>query len=166
MKKFWKFLGLGALAVGLTPYKVEKNEETGESSYQALLWRITSTPGEGENKRAIGINLGEGTLTSKLMSAVEKVEEPHLFSDELCVEYTGGTNAAEEAAEETVETVEEAVEETVKAAEEVAEETAEVAEEVAEETVEAVEEVVEETAEAVEEVVEPEEPAEEEPKAE
>ena len=89
MKKFWKILGLGALAVGLTPYKIEKNAETGESSYQALLWRITSAPGEGDNKREIGINLGEGTLTSMLLNAAEKSEEPHLFSDELCVEYAG-----------------------------------------------------------------------------
>ena len=144
MKKFWKILGLGALAVGLTPYKVEKNEETGENSYQALLWRITSTPGDGETKREIGINLGEGTLTSKLMNAAGKTEEPHLFSDELCVEYTGGADVVEDTAKKVVETVEEAVEETVKEAEEAAEEIAE----------------------AVEEVVKPEEPAEEEPKAE
>ena len=47
MKKFWKVLGLGALVAGLTPYKVEKDEETGEKSYQALLWRITSAPSRG-----------------------------------------------------------------------------------------------------------------------
>lgn len=135
MKKFWKILGLGALAVGLTPYKVEKNEETGESSYQALLWRITSTPGEGEKKWDIGINLGEGTLTSKLMGGVEKAEEPHLFSDEICVEYTGA--GAAEAVEEAAETVEEAAEEAAGA-------------------VEAVEEAVE----AVVETVEAEEPKE------
>jgi len=90
MKTFWKVLGAAALAVGLTPYKVEKNEETGENSYQALLWRITSEPGKTEGeKRQIDINLGEGSLTSKLWDMIEKKEEPHLFSDELCVEYTG-----------------------------------------------------------------------------
>ena len=169
MKKFWKILGLGALIAGLTPYKVEKNEETGENSYQALLWRITSAPGDEETKREIGINLGEGTLTSKLMNAAGKTEEPHLFSDELCVEYTGGTDTAAESVEEAVETVEKAVEETVETVKEAAEETAEAVEEAAEETVEAVEEAVEETVEAVEEAAAPEEPAEEaaeEPKAE
>ena len=45
----------------------------------------------------IGINRGEGTLTSKLMNAAERKDEPHLFSDELCVEYAGGE--AVEAAE-------------------------------------------------------------------
>ena len=88
MKTFWKVLG-AALAVGLTPYKVDKNEETGETSYQALLWRITSTPGEDDSHRDIGINLGEGTLTSKLLNTSETAEEPHIFSDELCVEYNG-----------------------------------------------------------------------------
>lgn len=89
MKTFWKVLGAAALAVGLTPYKVEKNEETGETSYQALLWRITSAPGEDAAHRNIGINLGEGTLTSKLLSSADTLDEPHLFSDELCVEYNG-----------------------------------------------------------------------------
>ena len=164
MKKFWKILGLGALAVGLTPYKVEKNEETGESSYQALLWRITSAPGEGESKREIGINLGEGTLTAKLMSMTEKTEEPHLFSDELCVEYTGNTETVEEAAEKAAEMAEKAV----KAVEDVAEEAAKAAEEAVKDIVEKAEKAAEEAVEAVEEAVEPEaeEPAEEEPKAE
>ena len=100
MKKFWKILGLGALAVGLTPYKVEKNEETGEKSYQALLWRITSAPAGEDKKIDIGINLGEGTLTSKLMNAAERKDEPHLFSDELCVEYAGGEAVEPAGAEE------------------------------------------------------------------
>lgn len=129
MKAFWKILGLGALAVGLTPYKVEKNEETGEKSYQALLWKGTVGPGSGNDKTNIdidlGINLGEGTLTSKLMGGAKKAEEPHLFSDELCVEYTGGESEAVEAAEEVVEEAAEAVE---ASAEEVAAVTEEAAE--------------------------------------
>lgn len=140
MKNFWKILGLGALVAGLTPYKVEKNEETGESSYQALLWRGTSRVDEAGEKQ-IGINLGEGTLTSKIMEAVGKKDEAHLFSDELSVEYTapaaaeirekaaGVVEEAVEAAEETVATVKEAageaVEEAVEAVKEAAEEIAE-----------------------------------------
>ncbi len=144
MKKFWKILGLGALAVGLTPYKVEKNEETGERSYQALLWRLTSAPGEDEDKRSIDVTLG---LPAELMDAVKKTEEPHLFSDELCVEYNGGENSVSEAVEEAAEAAEEAAEETVEAVEEAGEaveEAAEAAEEAVKETVEAVEEAVEE----------------------
>ena len=112
MKTFWKILSLGALAAGLTPYKVETDEETGEKSYQALLWRITSAPA-GEDKK-IGINLSEGTLTSKLLNAANK-EEPHLFSDELSVEYVAtkteeASSTVAETAEKSAETVEEAVE--------------------------------------------------------
>lgn len=102
MKKFWKVLGITALAAGLIPYKVEKNEETGENSYQALLWRITSAPGETADKKEISINFKKGALTSKLAGGSD---ESHLFSDELCVEYAGGeigeaaatTNEAESA---------------------------------------------------------------------
>lgn len=56
-----------------------------------------SAPAGEDKKIDIGINLGEGTLTSKLMNAAERKDEPHLFSDELCVEYAGGE--AVEAAE-------------------------------------------------------------------
>ena len=154
MKKFWKILGLGALVVGLTPYKVEKNEETGENSYQALLWRITSTPGDEETKREIGVNLGEGTLTAKLMNAAGKTEEPHLFSDELCVEYTGGEVGAPEAVEEAAEAAAEAAEEIAEAAAEAAEEVAEAAAEATEEAAEAAAEAAEEVAEAAEETAE------------
>lgn len=115
MKKFWKVLGLTALAAGLTPYKVEKDPETGERSYQSLLVRVTSAPGQEEGeKRRIGINLGEGTLTSKLLDMTEKKEEPHLFSDEISVEYAAAKSAPikEEAsdAEEEVEKIAKAVE--------------------------------------------------------
>jgi hypothetical protein len=141
MKKFWKILGLGALAAGLTPYKVEKNAETGENSYQALLWRITSAPGENGDKRAIDINLGEGTLTSKLLTAAEKKNEPHLFSDDLSVEYAVPV-----------------VEDMAAAAEEVKENVAEAVEQAAEKAGEVVEEAVETVAEAAEEIADPEAP--------
>lgn len=108
MKKFWKFLGVAALAAGLTPYKIEKNEETGENSYQSLLMKVTTAPDEetGE-KRRFAINLGEGVLTGKLLEMSEKKEEPHLFSDEISVEYTPAVDPAPAAAAgETEESVE------------------------------------------------------------
>ncbi len=140
MKKFWKVLGLGALAAGLTPYKVEKNEETGEKSYQALLWRITSSPAGEDKKIDIGINLGEGTLTSKLMDIVEKKEEPHLFSDELSVEYHAGD-------------AKDAVEDLAEKAADVAEDVADAVEDVAEKVADAVEEAAEKAADAVEKAI-------------
>ena len=138
MKKFWKVLGLGALVAGLTPYKVEKDEETGEKSYQALLWRITSAPIGEDKKIDIGINLGEGTLTSKLMDALEKKDEHHLFSDELSVEYSSGDllDAVEDAAEKAADVAEKAADGL--------EDAAEKAGELAEKAAEAVEEAIEE----------------------
>ena len=148
MKKFWKVLGLGALVAGLTPYKVEKDEETGEKSYQALLWRITSAPSQEEGeKRRIDINLGEGTLTSKLMDALEKKDEHHLFSDELSVEYSSG---------DLLDAVEDAAEKAADAAEDVADAAGDVAEKAAdglEDAAEKAGELAEKAAEAVEEAI-------------
>ena len=115
MKKFWKFFGFAALAAGLAPYKIEKNEETGENTYQSLLMRVTTSPGveEGE-KRRIDVNLGEGALTSKLLDKMEnKGEEPHLFSDEISVDYTPAEKDGEEdsaEAEEEIKTIADAME--------------------------------------------------------
>lgn len=148
MKKFWKVLGLGALVAGLTPYKVEKDEETGEKSYQALLWRITSAPIGEDKKIDIGINLGEGTLTSKLMDALEKKDEHHLFSDELSVEYSSG---------DLLDAVEDAAEKAADAAEDVADAAGDVAEKAAdglEDAAEKAGELAEKAAEAVEEAIE------------
>ena len=148
MKKFWKILGLGALAAGLTPYKVEKDEETGENSYQALLWRITSAPGQEEGeKRRIDINLGEGTLTSKLLDAMEKKDEPHLFSDELSVEYHAGD--VKEAVEDLAEKAADAAEDAVDAAKDVAEKVADAAEEAAEKAADVVEDAVDAVEKAI-----------------
>ena len=83
MKTFWKILGAAALAVGFTPYRVEKNEETGVRKFQALLWQATTTPREGDLD-ALDINLG---FKMPDLNAAE--EEVHLFTDELCVDYTG-----------------------------------------------------------------------------
>lgn len=114
MKKFWKFLGFAALAAGLAPYKIEKNEETGENTYQSLLMRITTSPGETEGeKRRIDVNLGEGALTGKLLEKMENNgEEPHLFSDEISIDYTAAENAgdASEEAEKEIETIANAIE--------------------------------------------------------
>ena len=112
MKNFWKVLGVAALAVGLTPYKVEKDEERGEKRYQALLWQATVSPGEGEEKK-VDVNLGFKSPADK---------EAHLFSDELSVAYGVCAEGAEKArdldetfglietAEKAAETVQEAKE--------------------------------------------------------
>lgn len=59
MKAFWKILGAAALVGTLTPYKVEKHPETGEQTYQAVLWKAVSRPDpENGAKRQLSIDLG------------------------------------------------------------------------------------------------------------
>ena len=114
MKNFWKVLGVAALAVGLTPYKVEKDEERGEKRYQALLWQATVSSGEGEEKK-VDVNLGFKSPADK---------EAHLFSDELSVAYGVCAKGAEKAAE-TVQEAKEAVCDAVETACEAVEDAAE-----------------------------------------
>lgn len=138
MKTFWKVLGFAALVAGLTPYKVNKDEETGENSYQALLWRGSTKPGEGEGKREVLINFGEGTLTGKVLDAIEKKEEAHLFSDELSVDYHSADEEDSVDAEDAAAVVEEAAD--------AVEDAADAIEDVVEDAVENIADAVEDAA--------------------
>ena len=95
MKTFWKVLGAAALAAGLVPYRVKQDEETGETRYQALLWQATRTPQKEGEKDLLDINIG---------FKKHQEEEPHLFSDEICVEYMGTPVTEEAEPEKTPET--------------------------------------------------------------
>lgn len=48
MKKFWKFLGITALAAALIPYRVNKDDETGDLTLDALLWQGKKSIRDGE----------------------------------------------------------------------------------------------------------------------
>ena len=76
MKKFWKVLGITALAASLIPYRVNKDEETETTTMDALLWQAIRRPGEGEDKGQVDINLG---FKSPLQT---KREESALFADD------------------------------------------------------------------------------------
>ena len=134
MKNVWKVLGIAALAVGLTPYKVEKDEETGENKYQALLWQATRSPKAEDGEK------GEISVTLGFNPPAKKAEEAHLFSDDLSVEYAtvpvtaeaqapAADAAAEEEAAEEEAPAEAAAEEPADAAEEAADGEAPAAEE-------------------------------------
>lgn len=84
--KLWKVLSAAALVAGLAPYKVEKDEATGKTTYQALLWRGSTSEKDGE--KHFGIDLGEGTLTQALREKAAAKEEAHLFTDELTVDFS------------------------------------------------------------------------------
>lgn len=134
MKKFWKVLGIAALAVGLTPYKVEKDEETGDNKYQALLWQATRVKKEDENEK------GELNITLGFYSPF-KEEEAHLFSEDLSVEYA--VPKAKEAAETVLDNVKEAAEKAADAVEETVEKVANAVEDAAEEIKEKAEDAAE-----------------------
>lgn len=70
MKKFWKALGLTALAAALVPYRIEGDKQTGSLTVQALLWKAT------EKVKADGTK----DLSIKLLSFGAD-EEDGLFTD-------------------------------------------------------------------------------------
>ena len=153
MSAIWKLLGAAAALAGLAPYKVNKDEETGEVKVKALLWNATYAPATEEKDKTVDVHFGLNVPGKE-----KKEDETHIYTDDVTVSYAAeekaGENAeaAPEAAEEKAEEAApaaEAVEEKMEEAAQAAEAVAEKAEEVAE-AVEAVEEKVEEAAEAVE----------------
>lgn len=110
MKKFWKALGIAALAAAV-PVRFKKDEETGKKTYQSLLLSVDVGPGEEEGTE-IGVNVGEGVLTQAIGSLVNAKKESKLFTDdpEEAVPFAGEAEPAEpaEAAAEPEAAVEEA----------------------------------------------------------
>ena len=81
MKKFWKALGIAALAA-VVPVRVQKDEETGKKTFQSLLWKLDVTPGPGNSGTEIGLDLMEGVLTRPILNAVTAKREAALFADD------------------------------------------------------------------------------------
>lgn len=81
MKKFWKALGIAALAA-FVPVRFQKDEETGKKKYQSLLLSVDVGPGENETGTDIGINLGEGVLTELGRKVVGARREAAMFTDD------------------------------------------------------------------------------------
>lgn len=96
MKTFLKVLGTAAVLATIIPFSHKKDEESGQETYEALLWKAVSRPDpEAENKRkletfSIGFRCPFG----------KDSEEAHLFADELTVNYHTAPAAGGAAAEE------------------------------------------------------------------
>ena len=71
-----KVLGAAAAVAALTPYEVEKNEETGVTTMKALLWGAKYTPATGETGRDVDVTLG---LNVPKLAAKKESE---LFADD------------------------------------------------------------------------------------
>lgn len=79
MKNIWKALGITAVvtaAASLIPYRVRKDKDEDVTTVDALLWQATRSPGEGEEKARVDVNLG---FKSPLKAARE---EQALFADD------------------------------------------------------------------------------------
>lgn len=77
MKKIWKVLGIGALAASLIPYATETDEETGEKTVSALLWRLRRGPDEeAEGKERIELDLGPRFLRARKEAEMFADDEP------------------------------------------------------------------------------------------
>lgn len=81
MKKFWKALGVAALAA-FVPVRFQKDEETGQKKYQSLLLSVdVDTDQEGKTVD-IGVNLGEGLLTDLGRKLAGAARESEMFTDD------------------------------------------------------------------------------------
>ena len=81
MKKFWKVLGLAAIAAAV-PVRVRRDEDTGKKKYQSLLLSFDVGPDEEGIGTEIGINVGEGLLTNAIGGLVNAKKESKLFTDD------------------------------------------------------------------------------------
>ena len=103
MKKFWKALGVAALAAAV-PVRFKKDDATGEKTFQSLLVSVNVGPGEeGGTSIAIG-NLVNAKKESKLFT--EDPEEAVLFADgqpEAAAEEPAAQGEEAEAAKEAAE---------------------------------------------------------------
>ena len=100
MSAIWKLLGAAAALAGLAPYKVNKDEETGEVKVKALLWNATYAPATEEKSKTVDVHFGLN------VPGKEKEDETHIYTDDVTVSY-----AAEEKAGENAEAAPEAAEE-------------------------------------------------------
>ena len=80
MKTLLKVLGAAALVAGLNPYSVKKNEENSETTYQALLWKMTTRPNaEEETKKDYDLTIAFNPPAIK----TKKSAEAEMFADHL-----------------------------------------------------------------------------------
>lgn len=87
-----KAFGAAALVAGLTPYRITRDEETGEKKVRALFWEAASGPKTEGEERNLSVHLG-------FFSPVEQDDEPHFFADEITVEYTREDDKASDSVE-------------------------------------------------------------------
>lgn len=101
MKKFWKALGIAALAAAV-PVRFKKDDATGKKTFQSLLLSVEVGPGEEEGTE-IGINMGDGVLTKAIGGLVTAKKESKLFTENPEEAVLFADDQPEEAAADTAE---------------------------------------------------------------
>ena len=95
-----KVLGAAAAVAAVTPYKVEKDEETGATTMQALLWSAKHTPATEETGRDVDITFGlniPGRNSEAELFADDEPEAAVLDAQELQIIADEAQEAADEA---------------------------------------------------------------------
>ena len=99
LKTILSAVGAAVAVAGLTPYKVSKDQETGEVKATALLWNGSYVPATEDAARNVTVNVGLN-IPGK---AKGEDDEAHLYTDDVTISYadTPAAEAAEAAASET-----------------------------------------------------------------
>ena len=95
-----KALGAAAAVAALTPYKVERDEETGSTTMKALLWGAKYTPATEESGRNVDVTFGLNIPGGKDEAELYADDEPEaavLDAEELQIIADEAQEAADEA---------------------------------------------------------------------
>lgn len=79
MKKLWKFLGVTALAAALVPYRVDRDEVTGDLTMDALFWQGKKSVRDGE--KHINVNFAPWFSPNRTddLDSLELEEDPEVL---------------------------------------------------------------------------------------
>ena len=100
ISKVLKVLGAAAAVAALTPYQVERDEESGVTTLKALLWGAKYTPAAGETGRNVDVTFGlnlPGRDGEEELFADNEPEAAVLDAEELQVIADEAQDAADEA---------------------------------------------------------------------
>lgn len=82
MSKFWKALGITTVLAALVPVSIKEDKETGKKTYQSLLMSLNVKTDEAAKEKQIGLNIGDGVISSAIINAVTAKREAELFTDD------------------------------------------------------------------------------------
>ena len=82
MRKLWKAFGITATLAALVPVSIKEDKETGKKTYRSLLMSLDVKTDEEAQEKQIGLNIGDGLISSAILNAVTARREAELFTDD------------------------------------------------------------------------------------